>query len=251
MERLQLLLATVGLVNGWSALPNTAKVVYIIRHGEKSSFCPFECLSEMGWARAYHLVSLFGLRRASNALGFRTPDAIFSADYADPWNCRDRHGWYRTQQTVAPLAASLGVSVSNRTGFGPSLCPASDWEAFGCGSFTLPVRCGNSTSGQAVLSDGMCCNIAAAREIQGALAAPDVSTILVAWESANIEWLASALGVPSRADAHWSSDDYDSILELRYRLEDAGALAFESFDWRHQGFSWLGPLAGCGRVDEP
>ena len=78
-----------------------------------------QCLSEKGWARAYNLKSIFG---ANPEPGYRTPDAIFSANYANPLSCQDRHGWYRTQQTVAPVAEALDITVNSAYGFFPDLC---------------------------------------------------------------------------------------------------------------------------------
>ena len=101
-----------------------SKIVYVIRHGEKidgdveAGQLGYEdqCLSEKGWARAYNLRSLFGTNPID---GFRTPDAIYSANYNNPLSCKDRHGWYRTQQTVSVVARALGIEVDNTLGFFP------------------------------------------------------------------------------------------------------------------------------------
>lgn len=63
--------------------PAGDKVIYVIRHGEKSydynrpHAQTFGCLSQMGWGRAYNLVSLFGVPGGR----FRTPQYVYSAQY--------------------------------------------------------------------------------------------------------------------------------------------------------------------------
>eukprot|EP00316_Scyphosphaera_apsteinii_P005452 CAMPEP_0119326698 /NCGR_PEP_ID=MMETSP1333-20130426/69088_1 /TAXON_ID=418940 /ORGANISM="Scyphosphaera apsteinii, Strain RCC1455" /LENGTH=267 /DNA_ID=CAMNT_0007335079 /DNA_START=67 /DNA_END=870 /DNA_ORIENTATION=- len=59
----------------------------------------------------------------------RTPDALFSANYADgPIDCKDEFGRYRTEQTIAALAksgaTSLNLDIDNTYGFMPQLCGA-------------------------------------------------------------------------------------------------------------------------------
>ena len=197
--------------------PKPTKLVFIIRHGEKiyngdsPAATEFECLSEKGWSRAYNLKSVFGPSGV-----YPTPDAIFSADYADQAtqqpNCIDRNGWYRTQQTVAALAQAapggLGLQVDNSTSFMPLYCgqlvaPASKcqlsplyppaWVSPNgtCCPYGLVTPAGDAAA------LGMCCNAAAAEKILAKLAEPAVETILVAWESINIGYLAEALGVPA------------------------------------------------------
>jgi len=85
------------------------KRIYVIRHGEKS-FDPYNenaykvgCLSQMGWGRAYNLVSLFGPNPRSD---LHKADYVFAAQYR-PINCRDEHGWYRTHQTVSAVAQAV------------------------------------------------------------------------------------------------------------------------------------------------
>ena len=173
--------------------PSTDKIVYIIRHGEKifepnnESAFDYACLSEKGWARAYNLRSVFGPRPQPP---FQTPDTLFAGDYANTVDCRDHNGWYRTQATIAPLAArgpsSLGLPILNRSGWGPGACaepvdncphrePAEGGEAHGF---------------------GVCCNAAAATAIRERLREERVNVILVCWEHTNIPVLAEALGVP-------------------------------------------------------
>lgn len=36
----------------------------------------------------------------TEANNFSVPNVIFSGDYGNDWNCRDRNGWYRTQQVI-------------------------------------------------------------------------------------------------------------------------------------------------------
>ena len=100
------------------------KVIYVIRHGEKTAGDVAagqlgheeQCLSEKGWARAYNLRSIFGRNPRD---GFRTPDAIYAANYNSPLSCKDRHGWYRTEQTVSVVAKDLGIQVNSTLGFFP------------------------------------------------------------------------------------------------------------------------------------
>ena len=44
----------------------------------------YACLSEKGWARAYNLRSVFGPRPQPP---FRTPDTLFSGNYANTIDC--------------------------------------------------------------------------------------------------------------------------------------------------------------------
>uniref|UniRef100_A0A7S3SB14 Uncharacterized protein n=1 Tax=Emiliania huxleyi TaxID=2903 RepID=A0A7S3SB14_EMIHU len=131
-----------------SISPSVDKVIYIIRHGEKiarnsgSLQRPeaVQCLSEKGWGRSYNLKSVFGYTFSFNGCmpgdscsqnlpPLRTPDALFSANYADgPIDCKDEQGRYRTEQTIAALAnsgpTSLNLPINNRLGFMPQLCGA-------------------------------------------------------------------------------------------------------------------------------
>ena len=136
--------AALALASGFSSSSGSAstkKHIYIVRHGEKIATpddwampadleANFEeafeeaqkketvqCLSEKGWARAYNLKTLFGTHGS-----IAKPDAVFSANYGEPLDCTDRHGWYRTQQTVSAVAADLGLEVDNTLGFMPNLC---------------------------------------------------------------------------------------------------------------------------------
>ena len=130
--------------------PSVDKVIYIIRHGEKiarnsgSLQRPeaVQCLSEKGWGRSYNLKSVFGYTPSFNGCmpgdscsqnlpPLRTPDALFSANYADgPIDCKDEQGRYRTEQTIAALAnsgpTSLNLPINNRLGFMPQLCGGAD-----------------------------------------------------------------------------------------------------------------------------
>ena len=96
------------LALAWTASEET-RVVYLMRHGEKTfnkrnkTAYLYACLSEKGWARAYNLKALFGPQPSPP---FRTPSALFAGNYSNPSDCRDEHGWYRTQTTIAPLAAA-------------------------------------------------------------------------------------------------------------------------------------------------
>lgn len=138
-----------------SISPSVDKVIYIIRHGEKiarnsgSLQRPeaVQCLSEKGWGRSYNLKSVFGYTPSFNGCmpgdscsqnlpPLRTPDALFSANYADgPIDCKDEQGRYRTEQTIAALAnsgpTSLNLPINNRLGFMPQLCGGADRRLIG------------------------------------------------------------------------------------------------------------------------
>ena len=45
-----------------------------------------------------------------------------------------------------------------------------------------------------------------------------------AWEHVNIQHLAKALGVDEEQIPHWSSEDYDTVYELRYSAPDVKSL---------------------------
>ena len=252
-----------------------SKHIYIVRHGEKiytgdDVATEFECLSEKGWARAYNLKSVFSVGGAH-----ATPDAIFSADYADETtlapNCRDRHGFYRTQQTVSALAQAapggLGIKIDNSTSFMPLFCGQLVAPASKCSYADVVPPAWVSPNGSCcpygavtaagdASSLGMCCNEAAAGRILEKLAEPGVRTILVAWESVNIGYLARAFGVPED-EATWKFDQdaYDRIYHLEFD-EDLHLVRYE-LDLM-QGFgkdsdedNFLGPLEGCGGVNPP
>ena len=201
-----------------AAASHATKRIYIIRHGEKAepadrSDYDYDhgCLSEKGWARAYNLKSIFG-----KGGWLHTPDALFSANYHDPLECRDANGWYRTQQTLAALAQAapggLGLTVGNSSGWMPQLCGA---EVQPDASFARAVPghlvsrqglcapyglCGGDSWAEGRRCDdrfaGECCNRAAAESLLAKLSESGVSTVLVAWESVNTVWLTRALGVP-------------------------------------------------------
>jgi len=267
------------------------KRIYIVRHGEKIYHAGdiltsgAECLNQKGWARAYHLKSLF------DGEPYHRPDAIFSADYNDSSvitggafeNCRDEHGWYRTTQLVKPLAqdapGGLDLEVNNRTGYMPQLCGLNGVAPFSkCSSAGLYPNlvaengtcCPFGFTSDAVSADerlelSMCCNPHAAAVMKAKLAEPGVCTLLVAWESKNIEFLTAALGVPG--GEAWYTDDptqdnyeYDHI----YMLEFDDALNFVELVKLKQGFgtegtrspecpdgcdNWLGPKEGCGAIE--
>lgn len=265
-----------------ATVAGATKRIYIVRHGEKfaagSDAQPFgydyACLSEKGWARAYNLKSVFGPHG-----WLHTPDALFSANYLDTAECRDEHGWYRTQQTISALAhtpGGLGLPIDNSTGWMPELCgakvhPSAAWAKGGVpaelvsddGTCFPYGKCGgvmwDGSHGCDVPDSGICCNRAAADAMLAKLAQPGVSTILVAWESLNTQWLARALGVGAAEVHRWdyTRSEFDRIYALHYD-ENLRLLKFE--DDLLQGFDqlgsaaprdalrWLGPQAGCGKV---
>ncbi|EOD32166.1 hypothetical protein EMIHUDRAFT_352658 [Emiliania huxleyi CCMP1516] len=150
------------LALAWTASEET-RVVYLMRHGEKTfnkrnkTAYLYACLSEKGWARAYNLKALFGPQPSPP---FRTPSALFAGNYSNPSDCRDEHGWYRTQTTIAPLAAAspggLDLAVESGTGWLPTLCAAE--ERGHCRQAAKP--------GSSPHDYGVCCNTAAARRVK-------------------------------------------------------------------------------------
>jgi hypothetical protein len=223
------------------------KVVYVIRHGEKQ-FDPanhtafdYACLSEKGWARAYNLKSVFGPRPMPP---FRTPDALFSANYGNDIDCRDAHGFYRTQATLAPLAAAspggLGLLIDNTTGWLADLCAREERDE-SC------VH--DSTPGAEPHDFGTCCNAAAARAILAKLAEPQIRSVLVCWEHLNIQYLVAALGATAVLP-RWPHTEFDRVYALYYRPY-GGFVRIDTF--LRQGFTaddadYLGPVVGCGAV---
>ena len=238
---------------------STSKVIYIIRHGEKQfddanhTAYDYACLSEKGWARAYNLKSLFGPRPHPP---FRTPDALFAANYGNAIDCREGDAWYRTQATLEPLAAlalgGLHLAIDNTTRWLPHLC--SPAERGPCVEHDMADPLAEPHA------FGACCNVGAAAKLKAKLAEPDVATILVAWEHANVRDLVLALGAPdcdpastSGAACHleWRGPDYDPVWALHF---DATGQRFVRLETDLvQGFSvvgaeWLGPKRGCGAV---
>jgi len=268
-----------------------SKHIYIIRHGEKIASDTAlgqlakegQCLSEKGWSRAYSLVSIFGPRPQPP---FRSPDAIFSENYRDAIDCRDKNGWYRTQQIVSAVARKLNVTVDNSTGSIPSNCNISwadaskPWvkqhkcydqpEPFNSscikwvdeqlgGGDCYPFGLGAEPPSLA----GMCCNKAAATRMLEKLRETGIESILVGWEHSDIQYLSIALGQDSELFNSslvlntWASDDFDRIYMLSF---DAHTLEFESidthfmqdFDYPYSGpdhVVWPGPQTYCGAVD--
>jgi len=269
------------------AIGNKEKLIYIIRHGEKIEgdaargqlAYEAQCLSEVGWARAYHLMSIFGPRPRPP---FKTPQALFSANYADPVVCRDVHGWYRTQQTISALASDtpggLNLPIDNTTGFMPAICGLTwnitakpEYIKHKSDSQPEPYKSSviNWTEAQPVGGtcspkgfgggDAMCCNPAAAKKMIEKLMEPGISTILVAWEHSNIAFLARALGAPEDKVVHckdangetvdcWPGSNFDMVYALTFN--DKGE--FQNIDTGfRQGFTaenFLGPHNYCGAV---
>ena len=107
------------------------------------------------------------------------------------------------------------------------------------------------------LGSGMCCNEAAAGKMLAKLAEPGIDTILVAWESHNIQHLTAALGVPKAAITHWDGHNFDSVYVLKYDT----SISLSSYDLTsvYQGFDtlgyppapeqhYLGPNTRCGAI---
>jgi len=90
-------------------------VVYLIRHGEKTSL--LGCLSAQGKARAAALPDVFSGRPSPRHELFRAPAAVFANNYNDPVNCE------RCLETVTPIAQALGLAVNHTSPY--SLPPGS------------------------------------------------------------------------------------------------------------------------------
>jgi len=260
------------------------KEIYLVRHGEKIDGDvdrgqlghEAQCLSEKGWGRAYNLASIFGRNPRPP---YKTPDAIFSGNYAEPLDCRDYHGWYRTQQLVSAVANQLDITVDNTTGWMPQLC-GQVWNPLSKQGYsdhktkdqkahyasiiqkwiedqpespnsTCYVR--NYGAPKEEMQAGMCCNAAAADKMIDTLELSNVDTILVGWEHANIGFLATALSqnTISFNASSWAHDEFDKILRFRYEVSEEDGLMFvPPYYTDQQNFTWLGSQTFCGAVKE-
>lgn len=97
--------------------------IMLIRHAEKptgpntkprgvhaSGMSDEHSLTVRGWQRAGALTGLFAPAAGAPPDSLATPDRVFCADYAD--DVTD----HRVHQTVAPLAARLGVPIEHPVG---------------------------------------------------------------------------------------------------------------------------------------
>jgi len=218
-----------------------AKVVYIIRHGEKVydtaniTAYKYACLSEQGWSRGYHLNYVFGNVDGHNPNGNRSPDTMFAFNYDNgDLDCRSRsgdqdtgHPMYRTEGLIAPLGKKLGVKTLNKYGSKPDLC--SSEHRGNCHEAALPHQPHDF---------GVCCNTGAAYAIKKALK-DGSDSILVSWEHANIIYLVGELGGDSDALPYWPDIQYDIIYAMYF---DSNTLDFMTTDTSlRQEFDWLGP----------
>eukprot|EP00751_Fragilariopsis_kerguelensis_P001806 CAMPEP_0170821616 /NCGR_PEP_ID=MMETSP0733-20121128/43183_1 /TAXON_ID=186038 /ORGANISM="Fragilariopsis kerguelensis, Strain L26-C5" /LENGTH=340 /DNA_ID=CAMNT_0011183445 /DNA_START=95 /DNA_END=1117 /DNA_ORIENTATION=+ len=213
-----------GDIDRMKKMKEDAKVVYIIRHGEKVydtlniTAYKYACLSEQGWARAYHLNYVFGNVDGHNPDDIQSPDTMFAFNYDnDDLDCRSRAGdkgdrgqrMYRTEGLIAPLGQQLGVTTLNQYGSKPDLCTEAHRG----------------------------CNTGAAYKIKEALKHGSKS-ILVSWEHANIVYLVKELGYPGQLP-YWPDIQYDIIYALYY---DPHTLEFMTIDTDlYQHFHWMGP----------
>lgn len=210
----------------------TEKVVYIIRHGEKhrdpynETAYYYACLSKKGYARANHLISVFGFGRAEPSLFsnddhqlISPPVALFSFNYDNGNDCRDSAGVYRTQATLMPLSNALGLPINNITGAKPDLCGFGHIDDAPTDTIDINLTknynnkvCHPPTLESSVHDFGLCCNMAAAEAIKLKLfqqqqdGHSSSSSVLVAWEHANIGYLAEALMIDDN-DNYISNDD--------------------------------------------
>ncbi len=104
------------------ASPTADAVVMVIRHGEKPDGSDQgidanekkdkSSLTQTGWDRARGLVNLFAPAQGRTRPGLGRPRAIYAAG-------KNAEGdGTRTRETVAPLAANLGVTVDTQYGKG-------------------------------------------------------------------------------------------------------------------------------------
>ena len=239
------------------------KVVYLVRHGEKVWVPPNEtayayaCLSEQGWARAYHLQGVFGPTTTTTTTStpvFQTPEAIFSYNYHNAQTCRTSRGFYRTQATAAPLAALLDLHIDNSTGSNPELCGMSvkEGDDIDNGSGRSSGQCVQTTGLVSFVGFGPCCNVAAAAKIKNTLLIGNhlnqtVNAIVVAWEHFNLAYLAKALGANNCDDQTlspgcnmtWPSNEFDYIWALYFDAHTGAYLCIDTT--LRQGFEWIGP----------
>jgi len=229
-----------GDIDRMKKLKEDAKVVYIIRHGEKVydtaniTAYKYACLSEEGWARGYHLNYVFGNVDGHNPDDIKSPDTMFAFNYDNgDLDCRSRAGdtgegppMYRTEGLIAPLGAQLGVSTFNQYGSKPDLCEEAHRGA--CHEAALPKQPHDF---------GVCCNTGAAYAIKQALN-DGSNSILMSWEHANIVYLVKELGYPGELP-YWPDIQYDIIYALYY---DPHTLEFMTIDTDlYQHFHWMGP----------
>jgi hypothetical protein len=242
---------------------NNEKVVYIIRHGEKiyrpsnETAYKYACLSQEGYSRAYNLVNVFG-DSGNSKHGLRTPGALFSFNYDNGGlDCQTPRGYYRTQATLVPLAASLGLEIDPRYGAKADLCGRSITN-----NHSDPGSvCHFPKPGGSPHDFGPCCNGAASKAIQEKLFGTNnnnnkknndnaVDTVLVAWEHANVPYLIDVLvrgdddnKDDDKNDTHvfddWSNKEFDIVVALYF---DARSRKFKRIDTTlRQGFEWIGP----------
>jgi hypothetical protein len=157
--------------------------VYIIRHGEKK--WTLGCLSSLGEARGQNLVNVFSGKSSAAHSKFGVPKAIFANWYDDHIDCE------RCLQLITPLSKILNIEPDHTHG----------GDSPGKGP-------GGGNAGAAV----------AIKEALKATGGP----VLVAWESENIHYLATSLGVKDAPRWHnrpWflgGHDDYDSVWILSF-----------------------------------
>lgn len=170
--------------------------VYVIRHGEKipdSERGADHHLSGRGLARAQHVKRLWGGGASSR---FPTPRAIFANLAGDQYGVK-----FNSVETVAPLAASLGLQIDANY----------SWM--------------NNSAGAAAILHSL---------LQTG------GPVLVAWESWNIPNLIRSLGCNSSwlstwEGNHWSilhpHDDFDPVFILNLHQGECASLRLE-----HQHF---------------
>jgi len=223
------------------------KIVYIIRHGEKhrdpnnATAYLYACLSDKGYERADHLIETFITQNTQNLI---VPAALFSFNYDNgDVDCRDPIDHiYRTQATLRPLGKVLDITIDNLRGAKPDLC----------GSGTIEDRIGITDSDTKLIDYnhkvcdhpkmtgsvhdfGNCCNLEAAEAIRRQLFVDPTtsSSVFVAWEHANIGYLAESLMIDTMDDyeqqvigsylstnpafqemMYWPDSNFDEILTM-------------------------------------
>ena len=151
-----------------SRAPGPAHVI-LIRHADKPADSENPHLSEAGVARAKALVSFITRDPRMTRLG--RPAAVFATQ-----TTKDGNG-QRTQETVAPLAATLGVSVQTPY-------HGKDYAALATMLLSDPAYAGK--------------------------------TVVVCWNHEDIPELAAALGV-TPMPAKWSGHVFDLVYVISYQ----------------------------------
>jgi hypothetical protein len=160
-----MLLRFAVLACGIAAAAGANRTIFVIRHGEKT--WGLGCLNAQGQARASALPSLFNGQPSPSHATFATPETLFANHYDDPIDCE------RCKQTLTPISQTLGLPLIFDYGCARALTRAAARAATQsrthCGRYPFWLG-GNSRAASAILQS-------------------NASTVLVAWEHVNIQYL--------------------------------------------------------------